>query len=207
MSDKVILTAGHCVTELPSSGNYNARVGIFNIQNPGTNLQTHRVAKSVVHPKYKGGVAPYDIALMFLATPIEHTEFASPVVLSTKQPTPGASILYGWGVTDDGKISNDLLTAKKEIITLEECDKNMTSIIGTHPLDTQEDTNVCTGGLPQGGLSACSGDSGGPLFQDGEQVGIVSWGITPCGFSNAPSVYVKTVTFNDWIEETIKANQ
>lgn len=48
------------------------------------------------------------------------------------------------------------------------------------------------------------GDSGGPLvtkngFDEAEVVGIVSWGLFPCGRKNAPSVYTRVSAFITWI--------
>lgn len=60
-------------------------------------------------------------------------------------------------------------------------------------------TNLCTGPLT-GGLSTCSGDSGGPLIQNGEVIGIVSWGFIPCGTTNAPSVFVTVADYEGWID-------
>lgn len=72
----------------------------------------------------------------------------------------------------------------------------MIRISGTsYPLSPN---NICTGPL-SGGLSACSGDSGGPLEQDGTVIGIVSWGMTPCGSRGAPSVFTKVSAYIDWI--------
>lgn len=56
------------------------------------------------------------------------------------------------------------------------------------------------------------GDSGGPLVSksaDGkvELVGIVSWGMVPCGRNGAPSVFVRVSSFIDWIAETVAANR
>lgn len=69
-----------------------------------------------------------------------------------------------------------------------------------------EATNVCTGPLYDA-ISSCSGDSGGPLAQEGangtEVIGIVSWGVSPCGYPGAPSVYVKVSSFIDFISENV----
>jgi len=43
------------------------------------------------------------------------------------------------------------------------------------------------------------GDSGGPLFVNGEQVGIVSWSQKPCGIPPFPGVYTEVSWYVDWI--------
>lgn len=70
------------------------------------------------------------------------------------------------------------------------------------------DTNVCTGPLDVKGKGACSGDSGGPLVTKGAdgatQVGVVSWGMIPCGSLGAPSVFTRVSAFLDFINEHVK---
>lgn len=64
------------------------------------------------------------------------------------------------------------------------------------------DSNICTGPL-SGGHSACNGDSGGPLAQDGTLVGIVSWGYVPCASVGAPAVFTEVSHFVDWLDQNI----
>lgn len=68
-------------------------------------------------------------------------------------------------------------------------------------------TNLCTGPL-YGGISGCTGDTGTPLAQNGlnnttELIGITSWGINPCGFPGAPTIYVKVSSFIDFISANV----
>lgn len=63
--------------------------------------------------------------------------------------------------------------------------------------------HVCADG---GSGGPCTGDMGGPLSiveADGitTQIGIVSWGLGLTCETNWPSVYLRTTTFLDWIEE------
>lgn len=47
-------------------------------------------------------------------------------------------------------------------------------------------------------MTACRGDSGGPLLtSDGQQLGIVSWGI-PCAAGN-PDVFTSVSSYRNWI--------
>ncbi|KAG8222285.1 hypothetical protein J437_LFUL003266 [Ladona fulva] len=47
------------------------------------------------------------------------------------------------------------------------------------------------------------GDSGGPLYVDNKNVGIVSWG-QPCAIKGYPTVYTRVAEYIDWIQETIR---
>lgn len=88
---------------------------------------------------------------------------------------------------------NELQTVTKPSITMEQCKEYM-------PERYLHASNLCTGPLT-GGVSACGGDSGGPLEQKRQLIGVVSWGVMPCGSRNAPSVYVRVSAFIDWIRE------
>ena len=63
---------------------------------------------------------------------------------------------------------------------------------------------VCAG---EEGKDSCSGDSGGPLAEDGSLVlvGVTSWG-QGCGRPNKPGVYTEVAYFIDWIRDTITEN-
>ena len=63
-------------------------------------------------------------------------------------------------------------------------------------------TTLCAG-VPEGGKGQCSGDSGGPLLVNGEQVGIVSWSRKPCTQAPYPGVFTKVSDYVNWILKTI----
>lgn len=63
-------------------------------------------------------------------------------------------------------------------------------------------TTLCAG-VPDGWKGQCSGDSGGPLLVNGEQVGIVSWSRKPCTVPPYPGVFTKVSSYVDWILKTI----
>uniref|UniRef100_A0A336MPT1 CSON004811 protein n=1 Tax=Culicoides sonorensis TaxID=179676 RepID=A0A336MPT1_CULSO len=193
LNERWVLTAGHCVTELPLPGTMQIVAGMTDMKNSNglEKWQTIKVVERIVHPDYQGGVNPNDIALLRLETALELNENVQKVALPAKgSETSGTTILAGWGstsTTTNPIMPTDLQRIDLPVVGLKECDAALTSLVGTHPL---ADTNICTGPL-SGGYSACSGDSGGPLLQKTangiEQVGIVSWGIVPCGTKGAPS--------------------
>lgn len=60
--------------------------------------------------------------------------------------------------------------------------------------------SVCTN--PQEGTSLCIGDSGGPLVDSKRLfIGIVSWGIIPCG--KGPDMYTNVGYYADWLHSVI----
>ena len=50
--------------------NYKVYVGQHNVNRPGPYTRTLAVSKLIQHPRYTYGVAPYDIALVKVASPI-----------------------------------------------------------------------------------------------------------------------------------------
>uniref|UniRef100_A0A336MRV9 CSON005441 protein n=1 Tax=Culicoides sonorensis TaxID=179676 RepID=A0A336MRV9_CULSO len=199
LNENWILTAGHCLTELPFPGTMEIVAGMTDMKNSNglEKWQTIKVVERILYPDYPGGVQPNDIALLRLESPLELNENVQKVALPVKgTETTGITTLAGWGSTSSTTspvYPTDLQRIDLPIVPLSECDAALTSLIGSHPL---ADTNICTGPLT-GGISACGGDSGGPLIQKTangiEQVGIVSWGIVPCGTRGAPSVYTGVI--------------
>lgn len=65
------------------------------------------------------------------------------------------------------------------------------------------DDQICVGVL-EGGVGACSGDSGGPMVVNNELVGITSWA-DPCAKPHHPTVYTSVPYYINWIEEQINS--
>lgn len=180
-------------------------------------------------------VAPYDIALLKLASPLKLNNAVKAISLARSNSPSGKAVLTGWGSTSRTSTPNmpdKLQTAELPIIDLQTCKNSIEKLTGPSPL---HETNICTGPLT-GGFSACNvrnqallhlfsfllflwysigefytfkGDSGGPLILNGskpELIGIVSWGIVPCGTVGAASVYTKVYSFVNWIENIISKN-
>jgi len=81
-------------------------------------------------------------------------------------------------------------------------------------------SNICAG-VPEGGKGQCTViilsflynsilhnlktkcDSGGPLYVNGQQVGIVSWSVKPCTVAPYPGVFTEVSWYVDWINSYI----
>ncbi|XP_058826426.1 trypsin-1-like [Topomyia yanbarensis] len=202
-----VLTAAHCITESPDGARFAIWAGAHDITLAEPNRQVINVDQAFVHPDYLGGVNPSDVAVLRLVSELTFNQYVQPGVLPAQGDLakPGPATLAGWGSTSTGILPSMpaiLQKVDKPIIDFETCEQ-ANGGPGNTPLGP---TNVCTGPLT-GGVSACSGDSGGPLFviEGGvqTQVGIVSWGWMPCGSVGRPSVYVGVASYRSWIDSQI----
>lgn len=199
-----VVTAGHCLLGVADIGMFVVVAGRHNLNFHESQQQRRDIIRSQtwIHERYTGGVAPYDIALIRVEPGFEYNSFVGPIELpiAGEQHT-GDVQLHGWGsisTTNWPNLPDVLQTVVKPIISLKEC----ADAFGPSPL---HESNICTGPL-SGGISACSGDSGGPITQQGAVIGIASWTVIPCGQANAPTVYTGVSSFIDWIENIVEHN-
>ncbi|XP_029051283.1 trypsin-1-like [Osmia bicornis bicornis] len=204
LNEWYILTAGHCIQKI---GQLRVIAGKYYLQKDEDTEQTIDVAKTIVHAEYPGGVAQHDIALLRLKKPLIFDRKVQPIKLPAQgQKQDGDVIISGWGSTQKSirptVLPNKLQKAVVPILSNEECLKELKSkpIIGDQP--ELFSTQVCSGTAGKE-VSACSGDSGGPLAQgrgaEAVQVGIASWVMMPCGSTRMPSVYTRVASYVDWI--------
>ncbi|MEU5216789.1 serine protease [Streptomyces sp. NPDC020807] len=182
-----VLTAAHCLTGEPM----RVVAGANTLNPAGT---THQVLTAIRHENYNGNAngAPNDIAVLQLATPITYTPQIQPIALPLLPDLlGGTATVTGWGhTTGGGTASNTLQQATVTVLTVGECQLRW-------PGQNINLTHVCT--YDKGsGISACAGDSGGPLAQNGRLIGVVSWGGVTCS-GNLPSVYTNTGAYRTWI--------
>lgn len=112
-------------------------------------------------------------------------------------------VVTGWGITETGRPSPDLLKVNLNVVSLENCRETYQT---TADLDERQ---LCAGGTKK---DSCGGDSGGPLqvmgkiFGDSRMIqqGIVSFGPRNCGFSHLPGVYTRVAAFMDWILDNME---
>ena len=160
VSENFVLTAGHCITEIPSEATFQIVAGEHNFRVTTGREQKRQVLRNeiVVHENYTGDVAPYDLAILKLLIPLE---FIEGIVGKINLPPVGRIhtgdvTLFGWGSiseTETAEIPNILQTVTKDIIPNNICREILEVTVRDPPLSS---TNVCTGPL-QSHITACSG--------------------------------------------------
>ncbi|XP_046741812.1 venom peptide isomerase heavy chain-like [Diprion similis] len=206
-----VLTAAHCKTLSPRHppGRFLVLAGKYKLGTTEETEQSCLVTRSFIYPGYSGTVAPYDIALMKLEKPFELNPFVATVSLPYPESIPrGNAMLTGWGSIGRGRDLNKPTTLQEAVLPIlnyEICKRALDKALRHEGRNPLHPTNICTGPL-DGTKSACKGDSGGPLvvvnaFGQAEIVGVVSWGLFPCGGRNAPSVYTRVSAYVPWIHK------
>ena len=169
----------------------------------------------ILHPKYRPKPLKWDYCLVKVeGHMIEGNQDASAVILPEIHVKAHLSaeshlkigsecLVVGWGQTENGLQSPDLLKASVKIYTNDYCIKE-TAYSFKHVGHNQ----FCAG-LERGRSDSCQGDSGGPLYcrtsmkDEFKQYGIVSLG-GKCGDANTPGIYAKTPSVSNWINQVTK---
>lgn len=154
-----------------------------------------------VHPDYMRGPLLNDIALIKLQ---ESAQGMNIDIVAMPASTIGdlagqPSVVSGFGVTEQGTVSDVLLRADLMIVSNDQCS------------ETPPPTKVCARWTAREGQSSCFGDSGGPLTVQSNGVttviGVVSHGgISGQCDSGEDSVYTRVSEYLDWIDMTIANN-
>ncbi|MFF9808191.1 S1 family peptidase [Streptomyces coeruleorubidus] len=181
-------------------------VGRTNVWNEGG---TENKVEGVSPPQDPDGYTDYgisggkvnvpnnDIAVLLLKTPMPSAYKPIKWVSAgfAYKPDTHARII-GWGTTseDQEETPGDLRQAKIRIQPGAAC-------TAAYQGDYNPGNMTCAG-RPEGGVDACTHDSGGPLLvSDGKEervAGIVSWG-EGCAEAGKPGVYTKVSKFADWL--------
>ncbi|KAB0797544.1 hypothetical protein PPYR_08537 [Photinus pyralis] len=208
LSEHWVITAGHCVSQVPVSslsivgGDHNLYVlegteqrrGIVNVFTTFFDLATFR----------------NDIALLKVNSPLilKSGSRASAICLPEKHDKfQGLATVSGWGrMTEAGNSPQTLQQVTLPFIDKYSCRARYQQVGFSQYLS---ECQLCAG-TPYGGKDACQGDSGGPLVcaKDSGQYflcGIVSWGIG-CARPDYPGVYTEVSCFVDWIKNTMAQN-
>lgn len=177
------MTAAHCVSAfLPGETVY-----LGGIKRDGSDaVATVTVQEVRSHPDYDD----FSLDSDFMVLKIQEDMSSVPVVPwnsdGSTPPDDATGVHMGFGVTEQGTTSDDLLQVQLASINQEECATAIQDYFGD---DFLTDSMLCAG--DEVGRSSCNGDSGSPLIYNDEIVGLSSWGSFFCG-DGSPSVRRKT---------------
>ncbi|XP_064652551.1 uncharacterized protein LOC135503121 isoform X2 [Lineus longissimus] len=215
INEQWLITAAHCFHPnknlLPHK--VNVTLGTINSQDPGRYSKTFAVRSIISHPNYRNMPVPlHDIALIRLSTPLARTDYIRPVCLPKDGHDFGEKshcYVAGWGIVNQyGKSSTDRLReAKMRLWQPQKCTEVFTS-------NFNNNTMVCAG-YNMGYITACSGDSGGPLMcldanQNWILTGTLSFGMDCSTLKKGqtkPDVYTKIGYYSSWIQEVLAQYQ
>ena len=194
----IVLTAAHCVQ--PDA---TYKVVEYDAQRTP---QLRDVSQVATHPQFNlktllAHRATADVALLRLASPLAAARQPPPTVGAPRSPIEvGAQFtVAGIGVTvrGDGK-SGGTVRAAKLIATGR---PGTLQIRLVDPISEGKDQ----------GLGACTGDSGGPVFEEQQGravvIGIVSWSTGPNGSAGCGGMTGVTPfsLYRDWIAQTVRS--
>ncbi|CAN7980361.1 unnamed protein product, partial [Ixodes pacificus] len=159
----------------------------------------------LIHPEFNEATLLNDIALIRLKDRVPLWRLGG-YVNTICLPPPGfqprgRALVSGWGyLSENGPTADVLQVVELPLVNLTRCKELNRFLV--------EDTNLCAG-FAEGGKDACTGDSGGPLFQilndTAVQIGVVSWGRS-CAVPNSPGVYTNVVPYLSWIHSILAAD-
>ncbi|KAK5639288.1 hypothetical protein RI129_011780 [Pyrocoelia pectoralis] len=208
ITDKHILTAGHCVHNRPDL--YLARLGELDLYSDDDGAKPTSVAllKAIVHEQYNPTSYTNDIAILTISEP-HNNPTVKPICLPLDESLRSndfvnyTPLVAGWGALYfNGPSSSTLQTTTLPVVTNERCSRAFINF-----RTTTIDQRVLCAGYLQGGKDACQGDSGGPLMYSKlenksftyYQIGVVSYGFR-CAEQGFPGVYTRVTAFVDWIQ-------
>lgn len=187
ISNKWVISAGHCVSSKSSVYELNAG---SNTKYEGVSYPVKRVIR---HEAFDDLTIDYDIALLEVDGEIRFNDKVQPVKLAEKELASGVIVnVTGWGaVKSGGKGSPVLRGVSVPIVDRKTCQDRYKGRQIT-------DRMICAG-YTEGGKDSCQGDSGGPLTANDTLYGIVSWG-NGCAQPLYPGVYTNVADLRWWIK-------
>ncbi|MFH0518672.1 S1 family peptidase [Streptomyces sp. M41] len=201
VAPRKVLTAAHCVS--PATVR-DVRVvgGRENLKNTRKGT-VRKVTKLWIHPKAKsdgsGSTYAHDIAVLTLNAPMSYRTLplATPAQQKLyKEGTP--TRVLGWGTTT-GREGDKRVPPLQTALIPNRGDEGCITAYGTRRY--KKAYTMCMG-YPTGGVSACSGDSGGPVVVKGRLVGVISGGDS-CTDGLYPGVAVKTASYYPLLKNLI----
>ncbi len=217
-----VLTAAHCIDQGMVNAGYRVRLGAEDISKDGgmvykiDRIVRHSQYAQTSHPKPPASPVPppnmyaNDIALVRIVDdgPPRRRDPAQirPIKLYQGPPPKSGTQVTGsgWGKTqpvDSHEPNAVLLKVDLQVMDTATCKSKP----GFGP-ERISDQVICAA---RKGQSTCRGDSGGPLTltNEGQLVGIISWGKSRCNGDGQPGVYTSVVAYSDWIQQAINLDR
>ncbi|TDP97860.1 S1 family peptidase [Labedaea rhizosphaerae] len=194
LTDRVILTAAHCVSGTGNNTSITATLGVVDLKSSSAvKVRSTYVYQSPNYVNYDQG---NDWALIKLASPVTQPHIT---LASDTSADNGNFTIMGWGSTREGGAQQRyLLKATVPFVSDSVCGGAYRAA-GDNFVDI---AMICAGYMDQGGVDTCQGDSGGPMIKSTTsgvvQVGIVSWG-EGCAEPGFPGVYTQVSTYSSQI--------
>merc|ERR1712002_527375 len=194
-----VMSAGHCKIAVGWEG---ATAALEGLQWP-TLKQVMTIKTWMQHPDFiTKPIINFDYSVITLdkAVILKPGAVETINLPSKGQVFTGMATISGWGLIDP-KVRippNDLHIVDVPIVSDEDC----AAAFGDASLITPQ--TICVG---LGGVGACSGDSGGPLWLVVNGVtyliGNTSWGAATCNADIYPTAYSKNSAVIDWIHASM----
>ncbi|XP_068625981.1 trypsin-1-like [Battus philenor] len=209
ISEKFILTAGHCTSSREAGPVKYALVGILSRTEHVDSSQRYGIKNIIKHPEYKAPKRYHDIALLETDREINLSDNVVPACLHVDTTANDAlALASGWGATQNRGSNADVL----QKVILNKFDDFECAVLFPptrlmmNGFDSR--TQICYGDKNKS-KDTCQGDSGGPLQLKNQKihcmytvVGVTSFG-RACGFVGEPGIYTKVSAYVPWIESVV----
>uniref|UniRef100_A0A2H1WBM5 Phenoloxidase-activating factor 2 n=1 Tax=Spodoptera frugiperda TaxID=7108 RepID=A0A2H1WBM5_SPOFR len=173
--------------------------------------QDRDVASIEIHKDFIRKVLFYDIALLFLAKPVELAPNVGVICLPeprVQQEDGTRCLATGWGkdkFDKEGRYSTVLKKVGLPVVSHGKCEDVLRRNTSLGEVFSLHSTFMCAGGEKD--KDTCTGDGGSPLSCPIDtdrfvQSGMVAWGVG-CGKDGIPGVYVDVSTLRDWIDDKV----
>ncbi|KAJ8721944.1 hypothetical protein PYW08_004346 [Mythimna loreyi] len=211
ISDRFILTAGHCLSS-PKLGLVKyITLGILKRSDPPELWQIYNVKRRIPHPEYKSPSRYNDIALLETDIEIRFSNAVLPACLHTNRNEVYQSAnALGWGALGyKRELADTLQTVPVTEFEEDECFKYYSP--HRHLKNGYNHATQMCYGDKKILRDTCEGDSGGPLIFHNDSsnlfciytiIGVTSSG-TQCGIAPSPGIYTRVIYYIPWIESVV----